>query len=235
MLRQFLRLAVFASVLVATPLSAQSSRTKHVEISFLAGWTFSDGVDAGAGDSMWTTVSPPIQSYDRVDPKDSFKWGLTAGFLATENEEVGFQYGLQSTRLVAGGVLGTPDREISDMKVSTYHVYFRHHWFDEKARIRPYALFGLGATIYGSSSFVGLSGSQVDNGSRTQFSTTYGAGATFSYTPNVGARAGVQWTPTYIKNEIEGYWCDPLWGCHTTVNAQVSSQWDLTGGLTFRF
>jgi hypothetical protein len=233
MLREVSRLVVCASVLMATPLSAQSSKRKHVDISVLAGWTLSDGVDANGG--VWTTVNPPIQSYDRVDPKDSFKWGLTAGFLATEHEEIGFQYGQQSTKLVAGGVQGTPDREIADFKVTTYHGYTRHHWFDEKAPVRPYALFGLGATTYGSLSFVGLSGSQVNIAGRSEFSTTYGGGATFFFSPSVGARAGVQWTPTYIKNDIDGYWCNPSWGCSTVVNVQFSSQWDLDGGFTVRF
>ena len=89
MLRKVTWLVVFASVLLVAPLSAQD---KRVEISFLAGWTFSDGVDSGG-----TAVVTPSGTFDRVDPKDSFKWGLTGGFLVNENAEVGFQYGSQST------------------------------------------------------------------------------------------------------------------------------------------
>jgi hypothetical protein len=227
MVRKFTWLAAFVSVLLVTPLSAQD---KRVEISFLAGWTFSDGVDFG-GD----VVSTQGGFYNRLDPKDSFKWGLTGGFLVTENAEVGFQYGQQMSKLTAGGINATPNRDLGDLKVNTYHGYFAYNFFEEGAPVRPYALFGMGATNFGSVDFVGIGGAQLRTQSFTQFSTTWGAGAKFFFHPNVGARAGVQWTPAYIKSDYGGYWCDPWWGCYAVGNAQYSSQWDLNGGVVFRF
>jgi opacity protein-like surface antigen len=226
MFRTVTWLAVFASVLLTTPLRAQD---KRVEISFLAGWTFSDGVDAG-GDLIVT----PFGSFDRVDPKDSFKWSLVGGFNATENFELGFQYGSQATQLEISGPL-TEAIEVGDQKISTYHGYFAYNFFEEGAPVRPYALFGLGATNFGSLSFTRPDGVQREIGGSTYFSTTWGAGAKFFFHPNVSARAGVQWTPTYIKSDAEGYWCDPWWGCYVVGSAQYSSQWDLNGGVIFRF
>jgi hypothetical protein len=43
------------------------------------------------------------------------------------------------------------------------------------------------------------------------------------------------WTPTYIKSDAEGWWCDPYWGCYTVGSAQYSNQFQLAGGITLRF
>jgi hypothetical protein len=53
--------------------------------------------------------------------------------------------------------------------------------------------------------------------------------------PNVGLRFGLQWTPTYIKSDAEGWWCAPYWGCCVVSDPQYSKQWDLSGGIAFRF
>jgi hypothetical protein len=53
--------------------------------------------------------------------------------------------------------------------------------------------------------------------------------------PSFGVRFGAQWTPTYIKTDPGGYWCDPWFGCYVVGEAQYSSQWDLSGGVVFRF
>ena len=53
--------------------------------------------------------------------------------------------------------------------------------------------------------------------------------------PGLGLKLGIQWTPTYIKSDAAGYWCDPYWGCYMVGDAQYSNQWDISGGITFRF
>lgn len=220
-------LAVCAIILVATPLFAQD---KRVEISFLVGWTFSDGVDSGTGFPLIT----PEGTFDRADPKDSFKWGLTGGLLVTENAEVGFQFGQQASALEVSGP-GTPTREVGDMTVRTYHGYFAYNFLEAGSQIRPYALFGMGATSFGAVDYTRLNGLTGTINGSTFFSTTWAAGVKFFFTPSMGARAGVQWTPTYIKSEPSGTWCDPFYGCYVAGDAQYASQWDINGGFTFRF
>jgi opacity protein-like surface antigen len=154
--------------------------------------------------------------------------------------EVGFQYGAQNSKLEASEDLAgfnTPTLEIGDMRVSTYHGYFLYNFFEEDSPIRPYAMFGLGATKFGSVEFNTLTLGPLKTDSETQFSTTWGAGVKFFPNPSFGVRAGVQWTPTYIKTDSEGWWCDPYfyWGCYVVGDAQYSNQWDLNGGVIFRF
>ena len=53
--------------------------------------------------------------------------------------------------------------------------------------------------------------------------------------PSLGARVGVRWTPTFIKSDTVGWWCDPYWGCFPVEDLQDANQWDFSGGVTFRF
>ena len=52
---------------------------------------------------------------------------------------------------------------------------------------------------------------------------------------HVGGRFGVSWTPTYIKSDAAGYWCDPSWGCYVVGDARYANQIMLNSGITLRF
>jgi len=69
----------------------------------------------------------------------------------------------------------------------------------------------------------------------TQFSTTWSAGVNYFPAPKIGIRGAIRWTPTYIKTDSTGWWCDPYWGCYLTGDPQYSNQLELSGGITFRF
>ena len=125
-------------VLTAAKAAAQDPR---VEISATAGWTFSNGVEA---DSSLTV--PGVGTFTSIDPKDAFSWGLRLGFFAGENSEIGFLFNQQPTELELGG---TTTVKLGDMKINNYHGYYAYNFGDGDAAVRPYLLFGLGATQYG--------------------------------------------------------------------------------------
>ena len=205
---------VAVGVLAGSAAWAQNAR---VELSGTAGWTFSDGVNVGTLDNA------PI----RVDPKDAFSWGARIGFNVTPNFEVGGLFNLQSTDLEATGVV---NRAIPQ-KVYNYHGYIAYNFGDSDAKVRPYFLGGLGATQYGS-----LDTDAGSIGGETQFSSTWAAGLKlFPGSGNFGIRLEARWTPTYIKSDPEGYWCDPYWGCYTVGEAEFSNQFELSGGIILRF
>jgi hypothetical protein len=206
--------------------SASSAYAQKAEVGFLFGWTLSDGVKGDAA------VAANGNVYDAVDVKDSFSWGFDVGINASHNVEVGFLYGQQLSKL---RIQGTATRDIGDLKINTYHPYVAYNMGAPDARVRPYLLIGLGATNYGGVDFVRADGSTGTTASKTQFSTTWGVGAKVYGSKNVGARFGLQWTPTYIKTNSDGWWCDPYWGCYVVGNAQYSNQFQFNGGLTFRF
>ena len=93
---------------------------------------------------------------------------------------------------------------------------------------------GLGATSYSSLSFVGADGKARDIAGQTRLSSTFGGGVKV-YRGSIGARAEMRMTPTYIKSDSTGWWCDPYWGCYILGNVQYSNQFQISGGVTFRF
>jgi opacity protein-like surface antigen len=213
----------FGTFVWGPPALAQEPRA---EIGIFAGWAFSEGV---TGDSV---VSGDGNVYNRLDPKDAFKWGLSIGVLATEQAEAGFLFGQQQSTLQAGG---TNRLDIGDMTVNTYHGYFAYNFNDADDPVRPYVMGGVGATQFGSVDYTRRNGQSGTIDGVTRFSTTWGAGVKVYANPRVGARLGFQWTPTYIKSDAVGWWCDPFWGCYVVGSAQYANQFDFNGGITVRF
>lgn len=217
------RWAALAVALVLLPASANAQR---VEASALFGWTLSDGV---TGDPV---LALDGNVYDTVDLEDGFSWGLSFGVNATENVEVGFLFSQQMSTLALDGTRAV---DVGDLTISTYHPYVAFNMGEVDATVRPYFLIGFGATNYGSVTFTRPNGQTAQTGSETQFSTTWGAGVKIFPNPNVGVRFGLAWTPTYIKTDPGGWWCDPYWGCYVVGDPQYSNQFQFNGGIAFRF
>jgi uncharacterized membrane protein YqgA involved in biofilm formation len=80
-----------------------------------------------------------------------------------------------------------------------------------------------------------ISGGNGSTNSATEFSSTWGAGIRFNAATHFALKAGVSWTPTYIKSDATGWWCDPWWGCYVVGNAQYMNQFHLEGGIVIRY
>jgi hypothetical protein len=206
--------------------AAASAQTPKVEITGIVGWTLADGVSGSA------IKAANGQTYDRVDPQDSVNFGLSAGFFVTPSAEVGFLWRHQPTKLDASGTTTTT---VGDMSIDGYHGYLAYYFGDPEAKARVYVMGGLGATHYGSVSYTKAGGAAATTPSGTPFSTTWGAGVKVNASRNVGVKLGLQWTPTYIKSDAAGWWCDPWWGCYVVSDAQYSNQFEFVGGFSVRF
>jgi hypothetical protein len=100
--------------------------------------------------------------------------------------------------------------------------------------MRPYVLGGAGATQFGSVA-ASAGGQQRNIRSQTRFSTTWALGVKVFPNERAGLRVEGRWTPTYIKSDAAGWWCDPFWGCYVVGSAQYANQFELSGGITLRF
>lgn len=210
------------ALLLAVPAQAQDPR---VEIQGWAGYTFSDGVSGDAVEGSDGNV------YNRIDPTNSGSFGLSVGFFVTEEVEVGFLWGRQGTTLEAKG---NATSEVADLNIDNYHGFVAYNFGDVDSTIRPYVLGGLGMTRYSDIRVSGLEEVR-DVPSASRFSTTWVAGVKVYPARNFGLFGGVRWTPTYVKSDASGWWCDPWWGCWVTSSAQYSNQWEFSGGVTLRF
>ncbi len=222
MLRKTLLVALAVGLAAASSAQAQSSK---FEISAVAGWTFSDGVDGPA-----VTV-PGEGTFNRIDPKDSFSWGLRFGYLLTENHEIGALFDMQPTQLELSG---TGTATLGDINIFNYHAYYTYTFLNIDAVARPYLLIGLGATNF-SSVDVTLGDTPQSVGGSTEFSGTLAGGVKlFPFASSkFGLRAEVRFTPTYIKSDPGGWWCG-YWGCYLTEDPQYANQWELNGGFVLR-
>jgi len=213
-----------ASALFLAPTVA-AAQMQGIEISGWGGWTFSDGVSGQA----FTAGDGNI--YNRVDPQDSYSYGFSIAFLARQDVEIGFLWNQQQSILE---VSGTTTKEVGDMTVNNYHGYAAWSYGRRSSRVRPYFLFGMGATDPGKVSFADTLGNSREIDGDSRFSFTLGAGVKAYTRGALGARFGVRFTPTYVKSDASGYWCDPFWGCYVVGDPQYANQWEFHGGLLLR-
>ncbi len=219
----FSRALVGAGLVVALAAPAQA----QMEITGNIGWTVSNGI---SGDAV---EAPDGNAYNRIEPVDGMSFSFSAGYIARNGGEFGFQWGRQMSEL---RLRGTATTTVGDMNVDNYHGYFGYNFGEFDAAVRPYVMIGFGATNYGSVDFTSL-GQARSTESTTRFSTTWGAGVKFyaGQSRNVGFKAGVRWTPTYITSEAAGWWCDPFWGCYVVGDSKYSHQFEVSGGIAIKF
>ncbi|MGE5362185.1 MAG: outer membrane beta-barrel protein [Bacteroidales bacterium] len=207
---------------VASPAFAQKA-----EVSFVLGYTFSEGINFNAA------VATPIGTYNRIDPAAGFSYGFTFGVYVTPQAEIEFLYGHQSSTLE---ITGTGPQLNGDMGINNYHGNFVYNFGDESSKARPFMFIGLGATSYGDAVFPdqsGVAGRTVPGISK--FSWALGGGVKAWANKNVGVKAMFRWVPTYINSDAEGWWCDPWYGCGVVGTYKYSHQFELAGGIVARF
>lgn len=205
--------------LFAAPLRAQG----RVEVGVGLGYTLSEGIR--------TEERVAFPGFDRAEVNSGASFNLSFGVYTTPQFLIEFIYGRQDSKLTAEGIGGKVD--VSELKVDNYHGAFTYNWGEEDAKIRPFATIGFGATNYSFGNNLVTGGGQIPGD--TQFSTTWAGGVKFYVAPKVGIKFTARWTPTYIKTDEAGYWCDPFYGCWVVGDPDYSHQFDLSGGIVIRF
>lgn len=215
----FRRVACFGVLVLAT----STVEAQVLEIGGHAGYTLTEGINFSARTVGTTT-------YTGASPTDAFSWGFTVGARVRQGYGIGFLWDRTESELeVTGPVV---KENLGSMKIDNYHGVMSFDYpMPQNPAVAGFLFFGLGATHYNS---VQISG--VQTGGETQFSTTWGGG--FKVNPGegpVGLKVAIRWTPTYIKSDAGGVWCDPYWGCSSYSDPDYSHQVQFAGGLTYRF
>jgi len=216
---------VLGSLLVLA-LAAPASAQVKFEASVLGGYTFSEGV---SGDAR---IIPGVGTFNSIDVKSGGFFGLSFGVVMENGGEVGFTYGRQMSKLSLS-LNDTGVRELGDMNIDSYHGYFAYNFLPD-SKVRPYVSLGLGATDYGPVAYnSGVATGTISGPVR--FSANLGFGVKAWANDHFGFRGGFTYTPTYISSEAEGWWCDPYWGCYLVGDHKYSNQFNISGGVVFRF
>jgi outer membrane protein W len=215
-----------AAVCLGIGLSAAPLFAQTVEVSVGGGYTASEGIHTEERNILG-------QIYSDAEVKSGSSFNLTFGYFVNPRALVEFMYGHQFSKLTAEGNVASLD--VSDMSVQNYHVNFVYHWAGPTEVARPFAFFGLGATNYSFGNLLLPGGTGPEISGDTRFSTTMGAGLKAYFTRSLGLKVAVTWTPTYIKSDAVGSFCDPFYGCWVVGDPDYSHQFDMSGGVTFAF
>jgi opacity protein-like surface antigen len=230
--------AVLTLALVLVTASAAIAQPPKFELIGSMSWVLADGISFSGRQVDFPDGSSQI--FNRIEPEDGVSYGLGLGVYANRNVEVAFLWDHHVSELTLSGQPNTlppisTTMKISDMNINSYHGVVIYNWGSYLDTIRPFLYGGLGSTVYGGINFEDLNGNPRSTNSKGKFSSTWGAGVKYYPTRNFGIQAHIKWTPTYIKSDPNGYWCDPYWGCYQSSSADYSNQWAFGGALLARF
>jgi hypothetical protein len=162
---------------------------------------------------------------------------LTAGAFLGPNWELEFLWHRQFSTLEISDP--APARKLANQNVDNYHGNLVYNWGEPDAKARPFFFFGLGATHYTPGDYdsgIPSSSALARIQSVSRFSSTWGGGIKVYPARNIGVKGTFRWTPTYIKSDAAGLWCDPFYPtCWVVGDADYSNQLEFSGGVTFRF
>jgi opacity protein-like surface antigen len=194
------RLATLVFLLAAAPAFAQ-----RTEVALLGGYTTSGNIEKKA---------VGIQD---LQVKGSFTWGVELGHFFSDHLGAEASWSQQRSGLSIGTAAGSAD--LFDMKLGLLQGSFVYQFGSLDARIKPFVLASLGATL--------LSAEGLE--SETKLSWALGAGLKWFPGRRVGARVQARYAPTVLGDSSSDV-CDPFGFCQGTLH-----QFELMGGLVLRF
>ena len=200
--------------LVATPAAAQNVPGSW-EISPFGGGNFGSHIyDSGS------TV---------VDVSTAATYGVRLAYNFNRAMAIEFGWSHADSDLEIGSDYHSPGPRgrIGTLKTNIYEADFLYHWGSRKAN--GYIAMGLGATTF-SPDISGFSG-----GGDTRFTTNFGIGGKFSFSPRVALRIDGRFRATDTDVSTgQGVWCDYYGYCYYYYTTWYNSG-EVTGGLVFRF
>src|SRR5262249_52368665 len=131
------RVAAAAALVAIGAIRAQAQDQPRFEVAFETGYTASEGISTSSARVIGGN------GYNDVDIKSGGNFGFTAGFFITPNAEVEFLWNRQFSNFDVSNP--APSIELASLSVDNYFGNFVYNWGESDAKIRPFALFGLGA------------------------------------------------------------------------------------------
>jgi hypothetical protein len=160
----------------------------------------------------------------RASLKDSFAYGLAAGYRLDEESVIEFRWARQHSQLRLPGPTAPGLVLPINTTIDQFHGDFTHEYaLDDYPSLRPYVLGSVGATR------IGLPGENF-----TRFSFGLGGGVKISIHPRVRCRVQAQWIPIWIEPEARGLTCRGG-GCAVVLSGTLTHQFEMSFGPVFHF
>jgi len=170
--------------------------------------------------------------YSDFHIEDGLAYGVGLGYRFSQVFTVEAQWSRVDSQVTAHGV-NLLTTNLTSVTTDIYHANFLFFFRQEQYSLRPYFMFGLGATVANAKPLVWL-GNTVDPHAASRFSWNLGLGVEARVRERIGLRIQGRWIPTYI-NSSSGYWAD-WWGNVWLVPySNYMNQFEFSGGLVFRF
>jgi len=175
-----------------------------------------------------TSQNDPNVDYLKI--KSSIDYGVIGDVSFWGNFQGEFMWNRQPTNLTSHDPITNTLTKVSDMNFDMYQFSLVYNFLSPERRLRPFVVAGLGFSHYGVSPVNGQSVLDFSN----RFAYNLGGGAKFFFTPHVGLRAEVRWSPSHTTTGTATY-CDPFFGCYPATVANKAEQGQANAGIIFRF
>jgi opacity protein-like surface antigen len=185
-------------------------------------------IGANVGGQLNGGLNLSTSLFNRIEVANGVNYGLTLDYLIGEHYAAEFQWNQNKADARGEPIGGFSSVKLFSMSQNQYLGNILFHFTPRDAKVRPFVFFGLGANSLDPDTH-GVQGA-------TRFVFALGGGAKYDVSPHFGLRAQMKWSPTYLTTTNGGYWCDPVWGgCWLVSNDHYLHEFDITGGVTFRF
>jgi len=210
--KHLLSAAIAWTVLVAPIAWAQ----RGIEVTPFIGGQINGGVDLSTA------------LFKRIDVRNGLNYGVSGSYLIGTYTGVEFMWNHNQADTLAQPVSGGADLKVFSLNSNQYLGDFLIHFKNRESRLRPFLLFGAGAT--------NLAPNRSHVNSITRFAWVFGGGVKYNFSKHFGLRLQAKWSPAYINTMTAGVWCDPFWaGCWEKGDSVFLKEFDGTAGLTLRF
>jgi len=167
---------------------------------------------------------------DFLKIKSSEDFGIMGGVTFWQNFQGEFMWNRQPTSLSAHNPADNSYNFVSNMNFDMYQFDVLYTFRSPEAKLRPFAVAGLGFSHFGVQPVNGASVLGFSN----RFAYNIGGGVKYYFSKHWGVRAEVRWSPSHTT-QGQSIYCDPIFGCAPTTVANKAEQGQANIGVIFRF
>ena len=220
-MKRFLRKALPITLLIFAPAitthAQYYSPHRDVELTPFGGMRFGGKIDVSSG--------ADITGVDYLTLKTTWNYGAMLDVSLVPNLQAEFMYNHEPTVIGEHSIDTGQQTDIKAASVDMYQWSVLYEFAGQDAKLKPYAVAGLGFTNFDSAGVLPFS---------NRFSYNVGGGIKYFFNRNVGIRMEVRYSPSRTTTS-QALFFDPFFGFYTANVANHAEQGQANIGLILRF